>query len=112
MYIRIRKAHLLSEIQRSLNPISDFRNYFQIAIIDDKPLSHYSILLNHNFRIKELGDISDIAAISEYPIILCDIRNVGVQFASAYGGAHVIYEIKKRYPDKYIIAYSAGANDS
>ena len=108
MYIRFSKPHLLSEIHKSTLPVADFRKHFPVAIIDNIPFNRAESLANHNFDVKELGDIKDIAAVAAYPIIACDIRDVGAHFDSPFGGAHLIAEIRKKYPDKYIIAYSAG----
>ena len=65
-------------------------------------------LSSHGFILRELGDIKDFAAVAEYPIVACDIKGVGAHFGTKYEGAHVISEIRKRYPDKFIILYSAG----
>jgi len=76
MYIRFTKPHSLSEITRSIRPLTEFRKHFPVAIIDNEHLAHAASLTNHGFFVKELGDISDIAAVSEYPIVTCDITAV------------------------------------
>lgn len=90
----------------SIKTIGEMRKNTRIAIIDDEPFSKLNILLKHDFQIKEIGDIADISAVSDYPIILCDIKGVGKSFGSVYEGGHIIEEINKYYPNKIIIAYT------
>jgi hypothetical protein len=49
--------------------------------------------------------------IAEYPIVVCDIRGVGKYLSSDLEGAHLIEEIRKSYPDKYLISYSGAQFD-
>ena len=50
--------------------------------------------------------------ISEYNIILSDIRGVGCKFSEQFGGAFLINQIKKNYPDKIAIIYTANDYDT
>ena len=52
-------------------------------------------------------DITDLRDVEAYPIILCDIRGVGNFLESEYGGAYLIKQLKEKYPEKTIIAYTA-----
>src|SRR5262249_28298623 len=45
-----------------------------------------------------------IAAVEKYQIVVCDIRGVGLELQSENEGAHVLEEINKSYPQKYLIA--------
>ena len=108
MYFRFRKPRSLSEIRRPQKTLTERRRDFPVAIIDNEPFARFDTLVSHGFSLRELGDIDDIAAVAEYPIVSCDIKDVGAAFESPFGGAHLIMEIRKRYPDKYVIAYSAG----
>lgn len=93
--------------------IAILKNQYEIAILDDEPFLRSETLKNHGFRIRELGgDIKSIDQIAAYPIIVCDIRGVGKSFGSTHEGAHVISEIKKSYPDKYIVAYTGSTYDA
>lgn len=85
----------------------ELRSKLPIAIIDDEKFAYAELLRNLHFIITELGDIKDIKAVSEYEIVLCDIRGVGKAFGGAAQGGHVIHEIKLQYPYKYVIAYTA-----
>jgi hypothetical protein len=44
--------------------------------------------------------------ISAYPIIICDVAGVGRAFGSNLEGAHLVTEIRKAYPDKFLMAYT------
>ena len=108
MYIRLTQPKLLSSVPRITTNPALRRKHFPIAIIDNDPFLLTKELTYHGFDITELGDIRDFPAVSEYPIVACDIKDVGRHFGTKYEGAHVIAEIRKRYPDKFLIAYSAG----
>jgi hypothetical protein len=109
MFIRFRNFKRLSDLQRSTRPLADWRKHFPIGIIDDAEFPEAHTLARHGFDIKELGDITHTRDVEPYPIVACDIKNVGAHFGSPFEGAHLISEIRKTYPDKYVIAYSAGA---
>ena len=83
------------------------RHEVPIAIIDDEPFPYTAQLIQHDFNVKEIGDINDINAIHSYSVILCDIKGVGKAFGSKFEGAHVIEEIKRYYPSKILIAYTS-----
>lgn len=83
-----------------------------ILVIDDDPFLYLEALQNQDFNIRQITDIADIKIVIAYDIILCDIKGVGKAFASPYEGAHVIKEIKKYYPSKFVIAYSAHSFDT
>lgn len=108
MFIRLRQPRSLAQLTRPLRPVSQLRPHFRIAVVDNDAFEPAEQMRSHGFVLQELGDIADLAAISSYPIVACDISGVGVAFGSPLGGAHVVAEIRKRYPDKYIIAYSGG----
>lgn len=109
----IGKVYKLSDINlNNILNIQQLKNRIEIAVIDDQVFSQAELLLNNNFKLKELGDIRSIKNIEGYPIIVCDIHGVGAKFdPSGLGGAFLISEIRKNYPDKYIIAYSTHSND-
>lgn len=103
----------LSDINFNVIPnIQQLKNSIDIAVIDDQEFTQAKLLESNNFRLKEVGDIKSIKSIEAYPIIICDIHGVGASFDnSGLGGAFLISEIRKNYPDKYIIAYSTHSND-
>lgn len=93
-------------------PIGTLRSRVHIIVIDDKGFIYEEVLRNHGFSIKVLNDIQDIKAVESYPVVICDIRDVGKSFGSKYEGAHVIAEIKKHYPNKVLIACSGEQFDA
>jgi hypothetical protein len=44
--------------------------------------------------------------------VICDIKGVGAAFGSKYEGAHVLSEIRKAYPDKYLVAFTGMTYDA
>ncbi|HCC83231.1 TPA: hypothetical protein DEP96_00075 [Candidatus Uhrbacteria bacterium] len=82
------------------------RNKVKVVLIDDEPFPYQETLHRHGYHITKKDDIDDIQSIEVYDIVLCDIKGVGRKLNATLEGAHVISEIRKRYPFKYIIAYS------
>jgi hypothetical protein len=109
VYFRFRAPRSIAHIPRPVRNWAELRKNFQIAVIDDEQFAPLNVLRQHGFNLTELGDITDINAVAYYPIIICDIRGVGGSFGSHLEGAHLVEEIKKRFPDKYLIANSGGA---
>jgi hypothetical protein len=85
-------------------PIATLRDKVKIVAVDDEGFEYAEVLRRHGFNITVLNDITDISAVETYPIVISDIAGVGLSFQSPFQGAHVIAEIKKRYPNKYLIA--------
>lgn len=88
------------------------RNKIKIAVIDDQPFEAGINLRNYGYSIEEKGDLKKLSEIEEYPIILCDLMNVGMFFDADTQGASLIKEIRRNYPSKYIAAYSGSAANS
>eukprot|EP01156_Anaeramoeba_ignava_P004941 Anaeramoba_ignava/a2393_9.p2 GENE.a2393_9~~a2393_9.p2 ORF type:complete len:218 (-),score=19.99 a2393_9:575-1228(-) len=101
----------------SLNDLKKFksekikRNEFKILIIDDKDLNYGSELSDHQYYFNHVHDIDSINYVSEYQIIICDIKGVGKKFNSKFEGAHIINEIDRQYPNKIKIAYTGNEFD-
>ena len=88
------------------------RSSVEILCIDDQGLEYENIIRQHGFNIRTLRDIVDIKAVREYPVIICDIKGVGKSFGSQYEGGHIIEEIKAKYPEKVIVAYTGQQFDA
>lgn len=107
MYVTIGRPITLASISRRTPSLDDAKSKIEIAVIDDNPFEPKEALLTHKFRLTELGpDIRSTDQISTYPIVICDVSGVAMAYGSELGGAHLTSEIKKVYPDKYVIAYT------
>ncbi len=112
MYFEFGRPELLSSLTLTCPELHDLKQKFQIAIIDDHKLPMAKSLQSHGFKLAELGgDIRSVEQVSAYPIVICDIKGVGKAFGSPQEGAHVLAEIRKAYPDKYLITYSGSQYD-
>lgn len=106
------KTRDLSELKAISQTRNIERSSVSILCIDDHGLEYEQIIRNHNFNIRVLNDIEDIKAVSDYPVVICDIKGVGKKFGSKYEGGHIIEEIKNSYPEKVVIAYTGQQFDA
>lgn len=111
MYFEFGTPRTLRGLNALTPPLLVLKQRYQIAVIDDQPFLKAEALRNHRFQIVELGDINAIDQVSAYPVVVCDIRGVGSAFGSTLEGAHLIAEIRKAYPDKFIMSYSGAEFD-
>lgn len=88
------------------------RQRVPIAVIDDQPFPPQNILQNNGYDIRVLGDIKSLTEIENFSIILCDLNGVGKYLDSKYQGAHIIEEIKRNHPEKFVGAYTGGGVDN
>ncbi len=110
MFFTIGMPQALSAV-KSNTDLNDLKAKIKIAIIDDEPFEMAKNIRSHRFDITELGDIKSVDMIASYPIVICDIKGVGQSFGSSLGGAHLLSEIRKAYPDKFLISYSGASHD-
>ena len=82
------------------------RKQYNIAIIDDQVFPLHDSLRKHGFTLTKFTDIQDINELKSFEIIICDIRGVGQSFQSKYEGAHIVKEIHRKFPNKYLIVFS------
>lgn len=107
MFWSIGSPEPLSSIGQESIDMADAKRRVQIAVLDDNPFAPKEALLHHRFLITELGpDIRSLDQVSTYPIIVCDVAGVGRAFGSSLEGAHLVNEIRKTYPDKFLIGYT------
>jgi len=93
--------------QRNLDEI---KNICNIVFVDDKSFPIIDILKNCGWRnLQKLKDIDSIdqKEIREAHIVFMDIQGVGKKLKLPDEGLGLIVAIKKKYPNKRIIAYSA-----
>ncbi|MEI7365899.1 hypothetical protein WCU67_22850 [Pectobacterium parmentieri] len=83
------------------------RSKIKIAIIDDEEVPFLNSLKNSGYNIQHYRDVDNFDMLSDYKIVISDIDGVGRAFSSEYQGAYIIKELKRLYPDKYLIAMSS-----
>jgi len=88
------------------------RQRVPIAVIDDQPFPPQNILQNNGYDIRVLGDIKNLNEVEGFSIILCDLNGVGRYLDAKYQGAHIIEEIKRNHPEKFVGAYTGGGVDN
>ena len=87
------------------------REKIGICVVDDNPFEPKKNLENAGYRITFLGDVNTIEAVTNYHIVLCDLMGVGTALDERKQGAFLIKEIKKNFPEKYVVAYTGGASN-
>ena len=113
MFIYLGSPKKLSDLTLTCPDIRILKQKTHIAIIDDQPFHRLDSLRAHGFNITELGgDIKSVDPVIAYPIVVCDIKGVGKAFGSQYEGAHDLSEIRKTFPDKYLITFSGATFDA
>jgi len=112
MFIHLGTPLKLDELRLRCPDISILKKKMHIAIIDDEPFYRLEALRANGFILNNLGDITSIDQIEAFPIVVCDIKGVGNAFGSSYEGAHVLSEIRKAFPDKYLISFSGATFDA
>lgn len=106
MFFHFGSPKPLSAINPSQVAVSAARSKLKILVIDDQPFILKDVMASHGFVINEMRDISAIDLVSGYPIVVCDIKGVGMSLNSKHQGAHLFREIRKAFPEKYIVAFT------
>lgn len=106
----------LSELNGDLilkgKDLATIKQLTRILVIDDKEFSFLNALRTREFNVQQKLDLTHLTDVSEYDIILCDIRGVGKFLESEFEGANLIKELKIKYPNKIILAYTANDYDA
>ncbi|MEN8635465.1 hypothetical protein ABFV74_07015 [Pseudoalteromonas distincta] len=97
----------LEQLNNQGNDLLIDRNNIKIAIIDDMEVPYLESLRKSGYNIRHYKDIEDFDMLKAYSVIVCDIKGVGKHFGSKLEGAYIIKEVRKLYPEKYIIAMSS-----
>ena len=105
------KKYALIDLREIINSLNIDRNETRIAIIDDQNIALIPKIKKHSYNITHFKDIENINDLQKFKVIICDIQGVGKKFGSKYEGAHLISEIKKEYPLKYVVAFSGKSFD-
>lgn len=103
---------------RNSNAINSFkdsdearRKKVSIGVIDDKTFEAKQNLENLGYNITFLSDPQRLNVVVPHHIILCDLQGVGQQLDTKKQGAFIIGEIKRNYPEKFVVAYTGGTLD-
>lgn len=92
--------------------ITELKKMVEILVIDDNEFTFLQSLQKYEFNIKQKNDLTLLSDAEAFGIILCDIRGVGKFLESKYDGANLIKELKLKYPNKIIVAYTANDYDA
>lgn len=90
--------------------LDDIKSICKILFIDDKKFAVVDILDNAGWRCtRRIRDVNslDQMEVSEAQILFVDIQGVGVKLKFKDEGLGLIQALKRKYPNKKIIAYSA-----
>ena len=94
---------------KSNSPIIDARKSVRILVIDDEEFSPLTNLKRNSFNVVRIDGVDHIEDVKDYSVVLVDLQGVGRNLNPAGQGAHLIQQIKKAYPEKYVVAYTGGA---
>lgn len=79
----------------------------KILIVDDNDFEYKNEMVNFNFNLKSVDDIAQLDFVSNYDIIICDIRGVGKKLGyTKFEGVGLINDLKKNYPYKLFGVYT------
>jgi len=112
MFLSFGRPKSLSELGVTLPEVSTLKRRVDIAVVDDESFVRVDALRNHGFRITEIGgDIRSVDQVAAFPVVVCDVRGVARALGSKYEGAHLVSEIRKSFPDKFLVAYTGVSHD-
>lgn len=89
--------------------IIDARKSVRILVIDDQEFSPLANLKRNSFNVVRIDGVECIEEVQDYSVVLVDLQGVGKNLNPAGQGAHLIQQIKRAYPEKYVVAYTGGA---
>jgi len=114
MFFYIGHPKTLNELDDAPAFASSLRRHLRIAVIDDEQFDNSLRLAieAHGFKLDEIGDIASIDIVQSYHIVICDVKNVGKHFGSPNEGAYLLSEIRRRFPDKYLILHTSHSLDA
>lgn len=92
--------------------ISNLKRITKILVIDDNDFPFLEALRKYEFSIEQKYDLTHLSDVAEFNVILCDIRGVGKFLESDFEGANLIKELKTKYSNKTLIAYTANDYDA
>lgn len=99
-----------NEINSVKNDNSLSKDTLNILFIDDEKFDHVGVLKNAGWvNTKSIKDVKrlDCTDIQRAHVIFVDINGVGCSLFPKEQGVGVAAQIKKLYPNKYVVIYSA-----
>lgn len=105
-------SDLADEAGLNLPTIRELRKSVKVLVIDDNEFLYKETLQSNGYFVTRKNDISSIEEVAGFDIILCDITGVGIELGFTRGGASIIQEVRKNYPSKVIVAYTAHTYDA
>jgi CheY-like chemotaxis protein len=85
------------------------RRSIAVGVIDDGDLEVKPRLENLGFAVTKMDDVKHLAEIEHFHVLLVDVLGVGSSFGSEKQGAFLIQQIKQRYPNIIVVAYTASS---
>jgi len=82
------------------------RRKVRIGVVDDEPFQPLNNLHNQGYSVAYIGNVDRADITQEYDIVLCDINGVATGLNKEEQGAALLSEIRRNYPQKYLIVYS------
>lgn len=106
------KTYSIDDLKASEpDDLKKMKKEIQIMVIDDEDFSHLESLQKRGYHIDYRTDLTASTDAAEHQIIITDIRGVGKSLGGGLEGGAIVKEIKKLYPEKYVIVYSASQFD-
>lgn len=106
MFIHFGRPKRLREFHQVRQSSATARARQRVLVVDDQPFLLKEVLASHGFSITEMRDLQSVDLAAAYPIIVCDIKGVGAALGGKHEGAHLFREIRRAFPEKYIIAFT------
>ena len=106
MFIHFGRPKRLRELHLTRQSPATVRARQRILVVDDQPFLLKEVIASHGFSIVEMRDLQSVDLAAAYPIIVCDIKGVGAALGGKHEGAHLFREIRKVFPEKYIISFT------
>lgn len=108
-YLSLRNLEEQHASRLATSRIMDARTSVRILLIDDEEFGALPNLKNNSFKVVRVDGVDRIDEVQDFAVVMVDLQGVGKNLSPAGQGAHLIQQIKKAYPEKYVIAYTGGA---
>ncbi len=94
--------------------LSDIKDICRILFIDDEEFEIVEILKKQGWEARRIEDVDNLdgADIRDNHIFFVDISGVGKKLNYSKEGLSIISEIKRKFPEKKVIAYSSLTQDA